>query len=88
MSSSHLKRLDSKPLEMTNPPKKTAELQTPPSLAEGTSVPKVKENVGDESDTPGKRKEISPLQPGGRKKRKTKSIKEKQEQKAPYDLEM
>ena len=33
---SRLKRIDDKPLEMTNPPKKTAELQTPPSIATGT----------------------------------------------------
>ena len=82
------KRLDSKPLEMTNPPKKTAELQTPPSLAKGTSVPKVEETVGDVSDTLSKRKEISSLQPEGRKKRKIKNRKEKPEQKAPCDLKM
>ena len=63
MTYSRLKRIDSKLLKMTNPPKKTAELQTPPSLAKGASVPKVKEKVGDVSDTPSKRKEISPLQP-------------------------
>ena len=74
---SRLKRLDSELLEMTNPPKKTAELQTPPSLAKGTSVPKVKEQVGDVSDTPSKRKEIPPLQSEGGKKRNIKSRKEK-----------
>ena len=48
----------------------------------------MKEKVGNVSDTPSKRKEISPLQPEGRKKRKIKSRKEKPEEEAPCNLEM
>ena len=84
---SRLKRLDSELLEMTNTSKKTTEQQTPPSLAKGTNVLKVKEQVDDVSDTTSKRK-ISPLQPEGKKKRKIRSRKEKPEQKSPCDLEM
>ena len=48
----------------------------------------MKGQVGDVSDTPSKRKEISPLQPEGQKKRKIKTRKEKPEQKIPCDLEI
>ena len=73
---------------MTNPLKNTSKLQTRPSLAKRTSVPKVEEKVGDVNDTPSKRKETSPFQPESRKKRKIKNRKKKPEQKAPCDMRM
>ena len=85
---SRLKRLDGERLKITNIPKKTTEQQTSPSLAKGTIVLKVTEKVGKVSDTPSKRKDISPLQLEGRKKGKIKSRKEKPEQNAPCDLEL
>ena len=48
----------------------------------------MKEQVGDVSDTPSKRKMISPLEPKGQKKRKIKSRKEKPGKKIPCALEM
>ena len=81
-------RLDGQRLKITNTSKKTAEQQTSPSLAKGTSVLKVTEKVGKVSDTPSKRKDISPLQPEGRKKRKIISRKEKPEQNAPCALNL
>ena len=67
MRYSRLKRLDSEWfLEMTNTPQTAVKQKTSPSLARGTRVLKAKDQVGDVSDTPSKRKEISPLKREGR----------------------
>ena len=68
-----LTELDGERLKITNTPKKTAERQISPPLAKGTSLLKVTEKVGKVSDIPCKRKDISPLQLEGRKKRKLKT---------------
>ena len=59
-----------------------------PSLVKGTSVLKVTDEVCKVSDTPSKRKDISPLQVEGRRKRNINSREEKPEQNAPCDLEL
>ena len=57
---------------MTITPIKTDEQQTTPSRVKDTGVPKVQAQGGEASDTPGKRKEISPLQPEDQNKRNMK----------------
>ena len=75
-------------LEMTTVPIKTNEQQTILWRVKDTDVPNVQTHNGEANGTPNKRKEISPLQSEGWKKRKIKSRKEKPEQKAPRDSEM
>ena len=58
---SRLKRPNGERFKITNTPKKTAEQQISPSLVKGTSVLKMTEKVGKVSDTPSKRKDISPI---------------------------
>ena len=69
---SHLKRLDSGFLKKTSARMKTNEQQTTPSRVKDTCVLKVQAQGGEANVTPGKQKEISPLQPEDQEKRKIK----------------
>ena len=69
---SRLQKLDSGFLEVITTPMKTDKQQTTPSSVKDTGVPKVQAQGGEANGTPGKRKEISPLQPEDQKKRKIK----------------
>ena len=68
---SRIKKLDSGFLEVATTPMKTDEQQTTPSRVKDTGVPKVQAQGCEANGTPGKRKEISPLQPQDQKMKKS-----------------